>query len=96
MFFRSKVQKIELLISRLSKEELRLAHEKIAQRMLLLRNQEQAQILKSLQLGDRVFFQHKNERVEGSVIKLNKVSAQIIDTKNRYWKISPSLLTKVS
>ena len=96
MFFRSKIQKIELLISQLSEDELHLVHEKIDQCILLLRNEEQAQILKSLQLGDRVFFQHKNERVEGAITKLNKVSAQVIDTQNHYWKVSPSLLTKIS
>lgn len=95
MFFRTKIQKIESLINRLSKEELHLAHDKISQRLLLLRNKQQGQILKSLRIEDQVFFEHKNERIEGTIIKLNKVSAGVIDTKNRHWKISPSLLTKI-
>lgn len=95
MFFRTKIQKIESLISQLSKEELHLAHEKIAQRLLLFRNEQQTQILKSLKIGDRVYFDYKNERVEGTVVKLNKISAGLIDTKNGHWKISPSLLTKI-
>ena len=95
MFFRSKIEKIESLINKLSKEELHLAHEKIAKRMLLLNSKEQAEILKSLRVGDRVSFYHKGERIEGTIIRLNKVSAQVIDTQKHYWKISPSLLTKI-
>ncbi len=95
MFFRSKIEKIESLINKLSKEELHLAHEKIAKRMLLLNSKEQAEILKSLRVGDRVSFYHKGERIEGTIIRLNKVSAQVIDIQKHYWKISPSLLTKI-
>ena len=95
MFFRSKIEKIESLINKLSKEELHLAHEKIAKRLLLLNSEKQAQILKSLQIGDKVSFYHKSELIEGTIIRLNKVSAQVIDTKKHYWKISPSLLTKI-
>ena len=72
-----------------------MAHEKIAKRMLLLNSKEQAEILKSLRVGDRVSFYHKGERIEGTIIRLNKVSAQVIDTQKHYWKISPSLLTKI-
>jgi len=65
MFFRSKIEKIKILIDELSKDELHSVHDKIAQRMLLflLRHEEQAQILKSWQIGDRVFFYYKNKRV---------------------------------
>lgn len=95
MFFRTKIQKMESLISQLSKEELRLAHDKISQRLLLFRNEQQTQILKSLRIGDRVYFDYKNERMEGTIVKLNKISAGLIDIKNGHWKISPSLLTKI-
>lgn len=95
MFFKTRIQKIELLISQLSKEELHLVHDKIVQRLLLFRNEQQAQVLKSLRIGDRVYFDYKNERVEGTIIRLNKISAGLIDTKNHHWKISPSLLTKI-
>lgn len=79
----------------MSEEELHLAHNKIAQRLLLFRNEQQAQILKSLKLGDRVSFDYKSERIEGTIIKLNKLTAKIVDTKNNYWNISPSLLIKI-
>lgn len=95
MFFKSKIQKIESLINQLSKEELHLVYNKIAQQLFLLRNEQQGQILKSLRIEDQVFFEHKNERIEGTIIKLNKISAGMVDTKNRHWKISPSLLTKI-
>ena len=48
----------------------------------------------SLQRGDRVFFEHKGQRIEGIVLRINRRTISV-QTGLQLWRVSPQLLTKI-
>ena len=91
------IKSAEDAINRMGIEDLRLLNRLIVNRANYLASvQRDVQLLK-FGRGDQVQFTTKHgERIEGTVVRVNKktVSVQVIGDDG-LWKVSPGLLTKI-
>jgi len=84
-------------ISGLSIEELVELNHEIMARIENLHQAASYRSMAKLKVGDRVSFTPTpGQPLQGTILRLNKKTVSICTDEKQYWKVSPTLLTKVT
>ena len=86
------VRRIEDFIDSLGMEELRHLQELVVARQKKLARAADRAILKTLAVGDSVFFNAGDQRLNGRVVKLNRQTVTIACADGRLWRVSAQLI----
>lgn len=82
-------------LMKLSEDELRLIYGKVGERLRILNNIKQAQALAGFSVGERVCFMHQDQRLPGTVIRLNRKTVSVHTDSHQDWNVTPASLSKL-
>ena len=84
-------------LSRLSIPELIELNHQVMARIENLHQAESYKTMAKLKVGDKVRFTPANgQTINGTILRLNKKTVSLCTDDHQYWKVSPTLLTKVT
>jgi len=86
---------IDYALNQMSEDQLRILYRKTGERLKLITSAKQLQSLSKFSIADKVYFQHHDKRINGTIIRINRRTATIMDENNNRWNVSPVLLSKV-
>ncbi len=86
---------IDELLYNLSEEEVHFLHHKTAERLQMIRNVQAKNQMSEFEIGNKVVFQHHDQPIFGTVIRLNQRTISVHTEDHRTWRVSPSFLRKV-
>ena len=83
-------------IKGMTEERVRILHRKTGERLRLIDRVNQMQALSKLSVTDRVSFMRNDKRIVGTIIRLNRRTATVLDNDRNSWNVSPSFLKKIA
>lgn len=85
-------QAFERMISHLDVEDLMMLNHIIVDRIKLVRAERKAQSMAAFEVGDAVYFFNKQEeRIDGTVLRLNKKTLSLVTEDGQRWNVAPEL-----
>lgn len=88
------LSRISEIIKGLTEEELRVANRLIGERQRFFWQKRNVKALERFFLNDRVYFDHKGQRICGTIVKINQRTVSIDTDDGVDWKVSPTLLRR--
>ncbi len=86
---------IDELLYALNEEELRVLHHKVAERLRVLNSIRAKDRISQFDIGDKVVFDHQDQPIFGTIIRLNQRTVSVHTNDHRTWRVSPTFLRKI-
>ena len=83
-------------LDNLTESELRDLHREIIMRLNFYSENRRKTQLMAFRIGDRVWFETDQGRMEGLIIRINQKTASINADDGRNWRVSPNFLKKIA
>lgn len=86
---------IDKFLDVLNEKDLDFLYAKTAERLQLIRNIQAKHRMAEFEVGDKVVFEHQNQPIAGTIIRLNQRTVSIHTDDHRTWRVSPKFLRKI-
>jgi uncharacterized protein YchJ len=84
---------LQKMVDQLSEEQLRNLNRVVVEKLKLFNKVHHLKSMSKLNVMDRVFFNHNDRKIVGTVTRLNQKTVTVMTDDGGHWNVAPSFLT---